>query len=115
MGLNTFNEFVMRRVGSKPWKAKKADVLRFWKGLSPNLPIKMEAVDNKHTGTRFRSDGIRITGSPEFINSVISRLKDMAFLENDNQRVDVEYRQVDPKPNELEKKYVFYMHLVKRS
>ena len=115
MSLNTFNEFVTNKIGYKPWKAKKADVLRFWKGLAPNLPIKMEAVDNNHTGTRFRSDGLRITGSPEFINSVISRLKDMAFLENDVQRVDVEYREVEKKQNDQEKKYVFYMHLVKRS
>lgn len=113
MSFKSFNEFVSHQ--NKPWKAKKADVLSFWKNLKPNLPVKMEAVAPNHTGTRFRSDGLRITGSPEFINSIISRLKDMIYLENERQRVDVEYRQAEPKPGDLEKKYVFYMHLVKRN
>ena len=99
----------------KPWKAKKAEVLDFWRKLQPNLPIKMQPVSGDHKGTRFRSDGIRVTGSPEFINSVISRIKDMAEFEGPGVRLDVEYRQIEPSAiqNDQEKYFVFYAHLVK--
>mgnify|MGYP000858822027 CR=1 FL=1 len=110
MALKTYNEFTSYQ--SKPWKAKKSQILQFWKNLRPNLPIQMNAVSKHHKGTRFRSDGLRITGTPEFINSIICRLKEMISLENENTRIDIEYRQVEPKLGDLEKKYVFYMHLI---
>lgn len=98
---------------SKPWKAKKADVLSHWKSLTPNLPIKMDAVPESHKGTRFRSDGLRVTGSPQFINSVLSRIKDMADFEKTGNRLDVEYRQIDTKSSDnAELDFVFYCHLV---
>jgi hypothetical protein len=108
-----FREFVEK----KAWKAKKADVLQFWTNLKPNMPIVMEPVPETHEGTRFRSDGLRITGSPQFINSVISRLKDIIQMESDSVRLDVEYREIenqggDATPNS--KEYVFYAHLVQK-
>jgi hypothetical protein len=97
----------------KPWKAKKADVINHWKNLTSNLPIKMDAVPEQHKGTRFRSDGLRITGSPQFINSVLSRIKDMADFEKSGDRLDVEYRQIQAKmSNDSELDFVFYCHLV---
>ncbi|GDY06308.1 hypothetical protein LBMAG51_10950 [Phycisphaerae bacterium] len=112
--LKKFNEF-MQNAGhpGKPWKAKKAEVLSFWKNLNPSLPIQMKPVSEHHKGTRFRSDGLRITGSAEFINSVICRLKDIASFESGEVRLDVEYRQVEPKGDELDSNFVFYVHLVK--
>lgn len=108
-----FKEFVEK----KAWKAKKADVIQFWTNLKPNMPIQMEPVPETHEGTRFRSDGLRITGSPQFINSVISRLKDIIQMESESVRLDVEYREIenqggDATPNS--KEYVFYAHLVKK-
>lgn len=100
----------------KAWKAKKADVLQFWKTMRPNLPLVMNAVPSNHRGTRFRADGIRITGSPEFINSIMSRLKDLLQFEAGPNRLDVEYREIersegDTTPGTPE--YVFYIHLVR--
>jgi hypothetical protein len=110
-----FREFIETK--SKAWKAKKADVLQFWQNLKPNMPIYMEPVPESHEGTRFRSDGFRITGSPEFINSMLSRFKDIIQMENDLHRLDVEYRQIespngDDTPGTQE--FVFYCHLVKK-
>jgi hypothetical protein len=111
-----FREFIETK--SKAWKAKKAEVLQFWQNLKPNMPIRMEPVPETHEGTRFRSDGMRITGSPEFINSVMSRIKDIMQMENEYQRLDVEYRQIenpdgDDTPGTQE--FVFYCHLVQKN
>lgn len=102
----------------KPWKARKADVIDHWKNLQPNMKIQMEPVSEDHKGTRFRSDGLRITGSPQFINSVLSRIKDMAGFEEEGMgqfRLDVEYRQIESKSGDpsAAPEYVFYCHLVK--
>lgn len=108
-----FREFVEK----KAWKAKKADVLQFWKNLRPNMPIQMEPVPETHEGTRFRSDGLRITGSPAFINSVLSRVKDIIQMESDTVRLDVEYREIENQEGDTvpsSKEYVFYAHLVKK-
>ncbi len=111
--MRTFLEFIQNNL--KPWKAKKAEVLDFWRKIQPNLPIRMKPVDEGHKGTRFRSDGIRITGSPEFINSVMSRIKDVADFETPGYRLDVEYRQIEPTALQTtnDKYFVFYAHLVK--
>lgn len=115
--MKSFREFVDTRMdGAKPWKAKKAEVLDFWKSLKPNLPLQMDPVSDGHEGTRFRQDGLRVTGSPQFINSVISRLKDMAEFESEFYRLDVEYRQIEDKTVDADQnpEFVFYVHLVKK-
>jgi hypothetical protein len=109
--METFNEWVKK----KPWKAKRADVLRFWNGLKPNLPVMPTPVPKNHKGTRFDQDGIRITGSPDFINGVISRLKDMLqYYNNPSTKLDVEYRQIETKQGQPHARpiYVFYIHVV---
>ncbi|RDJ35142.1 MAG: hypothetical protein DWQ19_09920 [Crenarchaeota archaeon] len=109
-----FREFFEK----KAWKAKKADVIQFWQNIKPNLPIQMEPVSATHKGTRFRSDGIRITGSPQFINSVLSRIKDIIQLQSGDVRLDVEYREIENKEGDTTpstQEYVFYVHLVDKN
>ena len=77
----------------KPWKAGKEEILRYWKGLQTNIPIAVKPVEYDHKGTTIQEDGLRITGSKEFIASVISRLKDFLFYENPNDKLMVSYRQ----------------------
>ena len=100
----------MQSQDDKPWKA---EVLNFWRNLQSGLPIQMKPVEKGHSGTRFREDGIRVTGSPAFINSVLSRLKDMlVYVNSPGIKLDVEYREIENKsggPNE-EKAFVFYAH-----
>lgn len=99
----------------KPWKAKRADVVEFWKRLKPSLPLQVEPIDPRHRGTRFHEDGLRITGSPEFINSILSRIKDFLQYEiNPGTKLDIEYRQIETKEGDLYNKPVFvaYVHVV---
>ena len=101
----------------KPWKAKRADVIKFWQGLTPNQPIAVDPVSKYHKGTKFRQDGLRVTGSPEFINGVLSRIKDLLQYEtNPATKLEVEYRQIENKEGDLVGKpiYVAYIHVIQR-
>ena len=72
-------------------------------------------VPKEHKGTRFDQDGIRVTGSPDFINGVVSRLKDMLqYYDNPSTKLDVEYRQIETKEGEpsIRPIYVFYIHVL---
>jgi len=111
--MQKFWEYVQR----KPWKAKRADVLKFWQGLTPNQPIQVEPVSKFHHGTKFREDGLRITGSPEFINGVLSRVKDLLQYDaNPATKLDVEYRQIENKSGDLVGRpiYVAYIHVIQK-
>jgi len=77
----------------KPWKAKKQEIQGFWSGLSPNLPLKLEPISYDIKGSTILQDGIRITGSKEFIASVLSRLKEFLYYENPNSKLVISYRQ----------------------
>ena len=84
--------------GRRPWKARRKDVITFWQGLQPNLPLQPNPVSKQHKGTKFREDGIRITGSSIFINSILSHIKDFLRFESDPQtKLEVEYRQIEGK------------------
>ena len=100
---------------NKPWKAKRAEALEFWKQLKPNLPIVLEPIPEGHEGTKFRKDGIRITGSPQFISSTLSRLKELLAWERPGYKLDVEYRQVESKDSNPAEPpdYVFYIHVLR--
>jgi len=107
-----FKEFVKQ---NKPWKAKRDDIIQLWKTIRPYLPITAQPVPTEHEGTRYRFDGIRLTGTSAFINSILSRIKD--FLQYDDQpgvKLDIEYEQIESKEGELESasRYVCYIHLI---
>jgi hypothetical protein len=80
---------------------RKQQILEHWKGLRPNQPIKPRVVPYKHEGSTFDQDGIRITGTPEFIDSVLSRLQDLLKLENTQTRLQVSYQQANDKKTGL--------------
>ena len=107
-----FREYV-----SKPWKAKRADVIKFWQGLRPNLPINPTPVSKQHKGSSFREDTVRITGDSAFINSVISRLKDLLQYDTfPGTHLEVEYRQIESKEGQPVDGpvYVFYVHVAEK-
>lgn len=92
-----FKEFVKNKAKPaqpKLWNAKKEEILEFWRTLKPNLPLKVEPIPKIHEGTRYTEDGLRITGSPEFINGILSRLKDFINYETTGTKLDVEYKQI---------------------
>lgn len=115
--MKNFNDFINEQEeqegGYKPWKATKADVLDFWSALRDTTPIILRAVPKEHKGTRFKEDGIRITGSPQFINGILAKLKDLlAYEDKPGYRLDVEYREII---KDGESAYVFYLHAEEES
>jgi hypothetical protein len=76
---------------------KKDQMLEHWQAIPANQPILISAVEYKHRGSTYDEDGIRITGSQHFIDSVLSRLKDLLGHENDETRLQVVYKQSQDK------------------
>ena len=72
---------------------KKAQFLQHWHGIEANQAVKPLPVAYKHEGSTYDQDGIRITGSTEFIDSVLSRLKDLLNAESQTTRLQVVYKQ----------------------
>ena len=77
---------------------RKKELLDHWAGLKPGLPLKPQAIRYRHEGSTYGHDGIRIEGSPEFIDGILSRLQDLLAYENADTRLGVAYSQVTAKP-----------------
>lgn len=70
---------------------KKSETLSRWKQLPENqdpLPL-MEAIPYKSRGSRYGACGIRIDGTPEFIDAVLSNLKTLLDGENHLTRLEL--------------------------
>ena len=76
---------------------QKAQILNHWQHIKPNQPIDICPVPYKHQGSTFDQDGIRITGSPEFIDSILSRLTDLLQYENVETRLQLAYQEAKDK------------------
>lgn len=105
----------------KPWSATKDEVMAVWQNLRPDTPIYMMPMPEKQEGdtkghSSYGEDGIRITGSWQFIASVLARLKEIAGFENPAMKLRVVFRGVDPnrlsQPNR--QAFAFYVNLEKR-
>lgn len=106
-----FKDYLESTQQAKPWSASKDDVMKMWQNLRPT-PIMMKPVPQNQKGSRFHHDGLRITGSPSFINSVLSRVKEiMAYENSPSVRLDVEYREVKAGSGGSEAGYVCYIHV----
>lgn len=96
--------------GKKAWAASKSEILDFWKNLKPGQ-IVMEPIPANQKGTRMRSDSIRVTGSAQFINSILARITDLINYDNNpGTRLDLEYREIDVK-GMPSGKFLCYIHL----
>jgi len=94
---------------------KKAEVLEHWAQLPPNQTVAPEPVPYKHKGSTFDECGIRITGTTTFIDSVLSRLKDMLNYENGSTRLQVVYKEAtDRKTNLPTGTYTAYIQVHER-
>jgi len=61
---------------------QKDDFLAVWRSMKSQQPLKPRPVPYKHEGSTIDEDGIRVTGTLEFIEAVISRLSDLLKFEN---------------------------------
>jgi hypothetical protein len=101
----------------KPWKAQKSQVMEHWKTLRPGMPFgQVRAIPRDHKGPTYGFDGMRLTGSPQFIDSILSRLKDLLNLEGQETRLAVIYRQqVNNKTEQpVPDSFVFYLQIKDR-
>lgn len=102
----------------KKWSASKTDIVDYWKTLQPNMPITAKPIQYSHKGSTYGEDGIRITGSPTFITSVISHLKDFLSYENQASKLAVSYRETES-PSKVaagqnKTSFVFYIAVKER-
>lgn len=108
--MKSFRDFIEEKQ-PEVWHASKDEILQLWHNLRP-VPLQMEPVPEHSKGTRLQFDGVRLTGSARFINSILSRLKDLISYEsNPGTRLDIEYRQIETKVQTQESKYLFYLHV----
>lgn len=99
----------------KTWSGKKKEILDFWQAL-PEMPLLITPIPSQHKGSTFSEDGIRITGSPNYIYSVLSRLKDFLPLESDATKLQLLFKESDRiNPNRPNRKsYAFYIQVKQR-
>lgn len=73
---------------------RKAQFLKHWSAQrGKDGPIKITAIPYSHKGSTFAEDGIRITGSADFIDSVLARLTDLLAHENGQTRLQVSHQE----------------------
>ena len=94
---------------------RKREILNHWQAIEPYQPIQINSVLYKHEGSTYAEDGIRLTGSQEFIDSVLSRLKDLLDHENGSTRLQLNYQpSKDSKTQELTGSYNCYIQVHER-
>ncbi len=76
---------------------KKQETLTAWRKMAEDQPIlkTMKPIQYKAEGSRYGACGIRIDGTPEFINAVLSHLKDILDGENTVTRLELARTKVD--------------------
>jgi len=76
---------------------RKAETLARWRGLQADQAVKPVPVMYKHQGSTYTEDSIRITGTQEFIDSVLSRLMPLLEFENTRTRLQLVYQETTDK------------------
>lgn len=117
--LNEFDNIQVQQNVVKPWSAKKPEILQMWRNLRPNLPLYLTPItkDNGEGSSSYGEDGIRISGSRNFIAGVLSRLKEILAYENPQSKLRLVFRSADSKDGEMgaeKKSFVFYINVEER-
>lgn len=87
----------------------------FWKKTRPDTPLMMTPIPYEHKGSTYEKDGIRVTGSKEFIASTIARLKEFIAYENQDTKLVLVYRETQPALNPGDQAtYVLYLQSKQR-
>lgn len=108
-------------IKEKPWSAKKDEIMQMWRNLRADTPIIIQPLSDQPVTpggekSTFGEDGIRITGSWQFISSILSRIKELSFYENPQTRLRLVFRGVDKTRARPDKQsFVFYLNLEKRN
>lgn len=99
---------------------KKSQTLAHWRALPDNqnpAPL-MRAIPYRSRGSTYGACGIRIDGTPEFVDAVLSRLKPLLALESTSTRLGLSRKEVDSSfksvPNAEARAEVCYIRLHQR-
>jgi len=80
---------------NKPQRLDKKQALEHWRTLEPVDPAPaMQSIPYKTTGSKYGYSGIRIDGTREFIDAVLSNLKSITHHENGQTRLELNYTEV---------------------
>lgn len=102
------------------WKASKEEILDHWRMMPSGMPMgQMRSVPPNHQGPTYNFDGLRITGSSQWIDFVLARLKDVLRYETEEggqTRLQLIYKQiVDNKTQQpVPESFVFYIQVKQR-
>ena len=102
----------------KPWKASKEQILNFWNNLPSNISIVSgKPIPPRFQGSTLPYDGIRVSGTSQFINSVMSRVKDIVKYDGNNTKLNLLYKQQVDKNTDypLPNSFVFYVQVRERT
>ncbi len=114
-----YDAIISESISTGAWRASKEEVIDHWNKLSPSMPMaQLRVIPSGHKGPTYSFDGIRITGSPLWIDYVCSRLKEVLSY-NDAEgksRLEILYKQVvDSKTQQpVPQAYVFYLQAKQR-
>jgi hypothetical protein len=102
---------------NKPWSAKKSQILNYWRNLRGDIPIMITPMKDKGDGhyQSYGEDGVRVSGSWEFISAVLGRLKEILAYENPQTKLRLVFRGMDRAHARPDKQtFVFYVNLEQR-
>jgi len=109
-----FRQFLEQKA-EKPWVAKRKDVIDLWQKVRTDTPLNPVPVPWHHKGARFDQDGVRITGSSQWINSVLGRLKPLLVYDNHpSLDLDVKYRQVQRRDLADKPSFACYINILQK-
>ena len=98
------------------WRMEKDQIMKYWQSLRP-VPIQYSPIAPGKKGSTFGEDGLRLTGSQRFIDSILARIKDVMQYENPHTKLNVVYRQVQRQgiqPTDKTTSFVFYAQVKDR-
>lgn len=70
---------------------RKKEFMAYWAGLPADQDLQPEPIPARHTGSTYELDGVRITGSREWVDAVLSRLQGLLRYEGPGTRLQVNY------------------------
>lgn len=80
---------------------RKKEALNHWRSLDPTVSDPMrhfEPIPYGSEGSSYGACGIRIDGSPEFIDAVLSKLQSLLAAEGRNTRLELTRQPLKPRP-----------------
>jgi hypothetical protein len=100
---------------AKPRRLGKADILARWESLSPDQPLRVSPIASDHTGSNYDQDTMRILGSLEFIDSILSRLQGLLEFDSGQSRLELTITEtVDRNTGNLTGAWACYIRIKER-